>query len=192
LAGPALDQAAQPRVAAFVEEAEVLHLAGQSPRLDARALGHRFPQRGGQGLGRGQDPVHVHVEPAVHRVLDEVAAHEEHEARGRHRHQQEHEQEPHAEARPELAPPPLEQDLHQVPAQHEEKGQEQQQVEDGEPVEEDRGQEVGGEVAALPQQHLEAREEREQAEGDGGDQPDVVAKSGAGHGAGPSGPTGRL
>ena len=68
------------------------------PRAAPAAFGDRLAQAGGEALRRREQPLDVHVEPAIDRLLDDVAAHGDQDHRWPHRHQQEHEREPHAEA----------------------------------------------------------------------------------------------
>jgi len=68
----------------------------------------------------------------------------------------------HPQARAEDAPAPLHQHPDEVPAEDEEEDEEEGEVEDGEAVEERRGQEVRLEVAALAQQQLGQKEDDQQ------------------------------
>jgi len=147
--------------------------------VGAAVLQDRRAQGRPQGLGRGQDPLHVHVEPAVHGLLDEVAAHDDQQQRRRDRHQQEDQDQTHPETGPEDAPPPLHEDADEVAAQDEHEHEQQAEVEDRQPVQEDRGQEVGGEVPALAEERLERHEREEGAGRDGQDQAGVVAERGS-------------
>ena len=153
----------------------------ERPGVDPGALRDRLAQGGAEGLRGREDPLDVHVEPAVDGLLDEIAPHEEHEHGRGDGHDQEDEQEPQAKAGPEHPPPPLQEHANQVAPEDEDQGQEQEEVQDGEAVEQDRGQEVGREVAALAQQDLDPDE---QTEGHGRHQEDetrVVTELGARH-----------
>ena len=144
---------------AGLEQAARLDLARQR-RARARGCGRCSDSRSGRAerLRRREDALHVHVEPAVHRLLDEVAA---------HHHQQQR-----------RAPPPSAGTRAAGACGSARRGRSRRrsmttrtrlrpstssstssrrEVEDGQAVEEDGGQEVGREVAALPQQELHER-----------------------------------
>jgi hypothetical protein len=135
--------------------------------VDAARLEGRGLEGGAQGLRGDEHPLGVHVEPAVHGLPDEVAAHEQEQHRRRRGHEQEHEQELHAQPGPEDPAPPLHEHADEVAPEDEEEDEEEREVEDGEPVEESRGEEVGLEVAALAENELGQQEDDEQAAGDG-------------------------
>ena len=111
---------------AGVEQPPRLDLARQRPGVDAAALEDaRVRSAVPRACERGQDALDVHVEPAVHRLLDEVAAHDHQQQRRRDRHQEEDEDEPHAEARAQHAAAPLHHHAHEVAPQDEEQHQQQ-------------------------------------------------------------------
>ena len=159
-------------------------LAGQDRGAHPAPVGHRLAERRAERLGRREDALHVHVEPAVDGLLDQVAADDEEEERGSHRHQQEDEHQAQPEARAQDAPSSLEEHAHEVPAEDEEKAQEEREVENGEAVEQDRREEVGREVAALAEQDLDDQEQPQDGADRGQDEARVVPKrESGGHGA---------
>ena len=173
LARAGLDGAAQ--AALFVgHEPAGLDLAGEEARLDAARRRRGGVERGTERLRRGEQPLDVDVEPAVDGLPDEVAADEQQQDRRRHRHQQEDEQELDPQARAEDAAPPLHQHPDEVAAEDEDEDEQQRQVEDRQPVEQRRGEEVGLEVAALAQEPLGQEEDEQQPAGHGEHEPDVV------------------
>ncbi len=159
LARAPLHQALQAPLALLGQEPAQAQLGGQQARAGAGPFGVRLAQPHAQGLGGRQQPLHVHVEPAVDRLLDQVAAHQHQQHRGGHGHEQEDPQQAHAEARPQHAAALLHDHLDQVAAEHEQQHQQQGDVEHRQPVQQHRGQEVRGEVAALAQQQLDGQEQ---------------------------------
>jgi hypothetical protein len=149
--------------------------------VDAARLECRDVEGRAQGLRGDQHPLHVHVEPPVHRLPDEVAAHEQDQHRRRDRHEQEDEEQLHAEAGPEDPAAPLHEHADEVPAEDEEEDEQHREVEDGEAEQQGRGEEVRLEVPALAQEQLGEEEDHEQAEGDGQHQPHVVLEPLAPH-----------
>ena len=171
---PRLDRPSQPALLRRRQQPPRLDLAREQARVDPARLEGRGVEGGAQGLRGDQHPLDVHVEPAVHRLPDEVAAHQQDQHRRRDRHEQEDEEQLHAEAGPEDPAAPLHEHADEVPAEDEDEDEEQREVEDGEAEEQRRGQEVRLEVAALAQEELGQEEDDQQAEGHGQDQPDVV------------------
>jgi hypothetical protein len=160
----------QPALLGGREQPPRLDLAGEEAGVDAARLQGRRLEGGAEGLRGHEHPLGVDVEPAVHGLPDEVAAHEQEQHRGSGGHQEEDEQELHAQPCPEDAAPPLHEHADEVAAQHEDQDEEQGDVDDGEPEEQRRGGEVGLEVAALPQEQLGQEEDEEQPAGDGQDE----------------------
>ena len=171
-----LDRAPQASLAGLAEQAAGLDLAGEGAGVDPAAVGDGLAQGRSEGLRRGQDALHVHVEPAIDRLLDEVGADHDQQQRGRHRHQQEHQHEAQPEARAQHAPASLEEDAHQVAAEDEDQDEKEREVENGEPIQEDRGEEVGREVPALAEKHLDREEDPHGHGGERQDEARVVAQ----------------
>ena len=90
------------------------------------------------------------------------------------RHQEEHEEQPHAEPSAGHTPPPLHESPDEVAGQKQQQDEDQGQVEDCDPVEEHRGQEIGGKVPALPEKDLEGHEHHQGTGPDEQDLPSVV------------------
>ena len=142
--------------------------------MDPARLEGRGVEGGPQGLGGDQHALDVHVEPAVHRLPDEVAAHQQDQHGRRDRHEQEDEEQLHPEAGAEDPAAPLHEHADEVAPEDEDEDEQQREVEDGQSEEEGRGEEVRLEVTALAQQELGQEENDQQAERDGQDQPGVV------------------
>jgi hypothetical protein len=107
LARAQLHHAPEAALPGRVEEAPPFDLAGEGARMDPAAIEPAVVHGGAEHLQRREDALHVHVEPAIDGLLDEVAAHDHEQERGRRRHQDEDDDEPHAEAGAEHAAPPL-------------------------------------------------------------------------------------
>ena len=172
-----LDRPAQPRLVVAREQPAQLDLAREHARVHPARLGGRGVERAAERLRGGEQPLDVHVEPAVDRLPDQVAADQQHQQRRRDGHQQEHEQQLHAQPGAEDAAPPLHQHAHEVAAQHEQQHEQQRQVQDREPEQQHRGAEGRLEVPALAQQVLGEREHEQQPAGDGEHELHVVLEA---------------
>ena len=100
---------------------------------------------------------------------------------GATRHEQEDEDELHAEPRAEHAAAPLQHHPHQVPAEDEDEDEEEGEVQDGQAVEQDGGEEVGREVPALAEEDLERDEDGQDPARGGQDEAGVVPEFLFGH-----------
>jgi hypothetical protein len=137
-------------------------------------LGLGVAQPAADGLGRGHDALHVDREPAVDRLLDQLAADQHDQDRRQHRDEKEDEEEAHAQPRAQHASPPLHHHSHEVAAEDEDEDQEEAEVEDGETEEDDGGEEVRRKLPRLADEGLHAHEEEQGPERQRQDQARVV------------------
>jgi hypothetical protein len=149
-----LDEAPQRRLRTRLEQLLRFQLARQPARVHAGLRRLRLAQGAADRLRRGHDALHVHAEPAVDSLLDQLAADEHQQDRRQHRDGKEDEEQPHPQPRAQHSAPALHHHAHEVAYEDEDEDQQQAEVEDRQAEEEDRGQEVRRELPRLADQGL--------------------------------------